>query len=450
MSLSKKIILLVLILALSLAFMPEIAAAEEEMTLTWWITPWRIRTPDMEPDEAPDGEQFAAYVSKMFEEKYPHVNVEYQMVTHTGKEEQATAAMFAGNPPHVYWEQGSPNPEWVAQGQLAPITSYLTEEDKEDFIDYTLETGKIGGEYYMWPWNNSNNGMGSTLLLNVERFEERGVEIPEDRSWTMEEFLEVAQQLSYDGNYAITLAAEDTLNMLGWMHRFGARMLNEDETEFVLNEPEGVEALQFMVDLIHEYEVAPDGAAGMGVYDAIDNFHAGRTAMGYGGIYEIGRIDRYYRSGDLEDPFEVRIAQFPHDPEVGPVAYQVNGGFLIFQRDNEDELEMAMEFARFITGAEMIGMLEDLLYITSRESVNQQLTFEDMDRYTDTDIMTEVDVYTEAIEYGVNYYGSPDVPVGEAMPYFTSAMEAALSLDMTPQEALDYFVENANRVVFGN
>ena len=451
----RKLVLIAFVLLLTLTLIPESVMAQEDMTITWWITPWRITTPDMDPDESPDGEQFADYVSRKFEEKHPNVNVEYQVVTHSGREEQATAAMFAGNPPNVYWEQGSPNPEWVEEGQLEPITDYLTEEDMEDFIPYTLETGKFGDDYYMWPWNNSNNGMGSSLILNVERFEERGVSIPEGRSWTVEEFLEVAKELSYDSDgdgeidrYAITLAADDTLNMLGWLHRFGATMLNEDNTEFVLNSPEGVEALQLMVDMIHEYEIAPPGASGMGVYDAINMFHSGRAAMGYGGIYEIGRIDRYYKSGDLEDPFDVRLAQFPHDPEVGPVAYQVNGGFLVFKEDDEAKRDMAMEFASFITGPEMIGMLEDLLYITSRESVNETLTFENVDPYTDTDIMTEVEVYLEAISHGVEYYGPAEVPTGEAVSYLTSAIQAALSLDKTPQEALDDFVENANRVVF--
>lgn len=451
----KKVMLVALVLMFALSFMPDNVVAQEDITITWWITPWRIVTPDMDADESPDGEQFADYVSRQFEEKHSNVNVEYQIVTHDGREEQATSAMFAGNPPNVYWEQGSPNPEWVEQGQLEPITDYLTEEDKEDFIDYTLDTGKFGDDYYMWPWNNSNNGMGSSLILNVERFEERGVSIPEDRSWTMDEFLEAAQQLSYDSDgdgdidrYAITLAADDTINMLGWLHRFGATLLNEDNTEFVLNSPEGVEALQFMVDMIHEYEVAPPGASGMGVYDAINMFHAGRTAMGYGGIYEIGRIDRYTKSGDIEDPFDVRLAQFPHDPEVGPVAYQVNGGFLVFREEDEATRDMAMEFARFITGPEMIGMLEDLLYITSRKSVNETLTFENVDPYTDTDIMTEVEVYLEAISHGVEYYGPAEVPTAEAIPYLTSAIQAALSLDETPQDALDEFVENANSVVF--
>lgn len=315
----------------------------------------------------------------------------------------------------------------------------------------------VDGQHYIWPWNNSNNGMGSTLLLNSDIFKERGVELPAEpyRNWTIDEFLDKAQKLTFDRDgdgttdvYAITLAAQDTENMLAWLYRFGAHLLNEDATEFVLNSPEGVEALQFMVDLVQKYHVAPEGAGGLGVYDTIDNLHQGRTAMGYGGIYEIGRIGRYLNEGKLENPISVVIAPYPQDPEVGPVAYQTSGGFLVFNQDDPYRQEMAMELARFITNPENTALLEDLLYVTARKSVNEQLTFASTQAYTE-DIQKQVDVYVEAISHGVPYYGPSSVDVTPAIDFLTSALQAAFSQQMTPQEALDMFVSEANRVVFG-
>ena len=93
--------------------------------------------------------------------------------------------------------------------------------------------------------------------------------------------------------YAITFAARDVENMLSWLMRFGAKLVNDEGTEFVLNSEEGVRALQFIVDLIYEYGYAPRGGEALDVYGTIENLHNGRAAIGYGGIYEIGRIDRY-------------------------------------------------------------------------------------------------------------------------------------------------------------
>src|SRR5690606_38531226 len=114
-------------------------------------------------------------------------------------------------------------------------------------------------QHYIWPWNNSNNGMGSTMILNTALFAEAGVELPAlpDRSWTIEEFMDAAGRLTMDRDgdgttdaYAVSFAARDTENMLAWLFRYGARLMNDEGTEFVLNSEEGVRALQLVVDLI--------------------------------------------------------------------------------------------------------------------------------------------------------------------------------------------------------
>jgi multiple sugar transport system substrate-binding protein len=300
----------------------------------------------------------------------------------------------------------------------------------------------------MWPWNNSNNGMGSTLMLNVEAFEEAGIPLPDPiAGWTIDEFLDVARQFKDAGMYAITLAASDTHNMLAWLHRFGARTMNEEATEFTLNSPEGVRALQLMIEMINVEEIAPRGAEGLGVYDAIDNLHQERAAMGYGGIYEIGRIDRYVKEGRLENPLEVVLAPFPHDPAVGPVAFQTSGGFVVFRQTDDYKRDMAMEFARFVTNPENIALLEDLLYITARKSANAQLTFERVQAYTD--VQRQVEVYTNAIDYGVEYFGPSTFDWGIVNDFFISAMQAAFSGDLSAQQALDEFVRQANAAAFG-
>lgn len=429
----------------------------QDITLTWWINPWRIRTPDMAADATPTGEEYAQYISDQFMALHPDIKVEYEMVPNQGFAEKVTTAIFAGNPPDVLKDLAW-NPDWAREGLLAPIDDHLTAEDEADFLPYALAKGEVDGQHYLWPWNNSNNGMGSSLLLNTALFEEAGVALPAlpTRDWTLDQFLADAQKLTVDKDgdgrtdvYAITLAAQDTDNMLAWLYRFGAHMLNDDATAFTLNSPEGVKGLQFMVDLIYEYGVAPEGAEALGVYDTIDNLHQGRAAMGYGGIYEIGRIDRYINEGKLENPVHVVIAPFPNDPATGPVAQEISGGFMVFKQRDAAQQEAAMELAQFITNPENTAMLESLLYLTARKSVNATLTFENVQAYTD-DIQEQVQTYQNAISHGIPYWGPSSLDVDPAVEYFTAAMQAALSRQKTPQQALDDFVRDANRVVFGN
>lgn len=431
-------------------------AAAQKMELTWWINPWRIITPDMAAGASATGEEYARYMSEQFMLLHPDVTVKYELVPNAGFGEKVTTAIFAGNPPDVLKDLDW-SPDWVRDGLLEPIDSYLTDADREDFLSYALAKGLVDGQHYIWPWNNSNNGMGSTMLLNVDLFAERGVELPSlpDRSWTIDEFLTAADQLTFDRDgdgktdvYALTLAAKDTLNMLGWMHRFGAKLVNDEGTEFVLNSEEGVRALQFMVDLVYKYGYAPEGGEALDVYGTIDNLHQGRAAMGYGGIYEIGRLDRYVKEGRIAAPIHVAIAPFPYDPATGEVAYETSGGFLVFKQKDATKRDMVMEFARFLTNTENSKLLETLLYVTARKSSNASLEFETATPYI-ADVATEVAVYESAIDHGIAYYGPSDVDTGPAIEHFTAAMEAALSGDKTPQQALDDFVKAANQAVFG-
>lgn len=428
----------------------------QKMELTWWINPWRIVTPDMAPDASATGEEYARYMSEQFMLLHPDVTVKYELVPNAGFGEKVTTALFAGNPPDVLkdldWKA-----EWARDGLLEPIDAYLTDADRADFLAYALEKGNIDGQHYIWPWNNSNNGMGASMLLNVDLFAERGVPLPAlpDRAWTIDEFMAAAEKLTFDRDgdgvtdvYAVTFAAKDTLNMLAWMHRFGGRLINEDGTAFVLNSEAGVRALQFIVDLVYEHGYAPKGGEALDVYGTIDNLHQGRAALGYGGIYEIGRLDRYVREGRITSPVHVAIAQFPYDPATGPVSYETSGGFLVFKQKDQAKRDMVMEFARFLTNTENAKLLETLMYVTARKSANASLEFDTVTPYI-ADVATEVAVYQAAIDHGIPYYGPSSVDTGPAMEHFTAAMEAALSRTKTPKQALDDFVKAANQAVFG-
>lgn len=430
-------------------FAPAATAAPKPITITWWINPWRITPPGFPPDKAVTAEDFPQWASSEFMKLHPEVTVKYEVVTNAGFDQKVAAAILAGNPPDVLKPIGFKQ-EWVKQGLLEPLDEYLTAADREDFYQYALDVGKVGNHYYLFPWNNSNNGMGSTLLLNPAIFKERGVSLPPlpDRGWTLDEFLDAARKLTFDRDgdgktdvYALSFPAKDLLVMMGWMHLFGARLLNSDETEFALNSPQGVRALEFIVDAIYKYKIAPEGAAGMGIYDSINMFHQGKTAIGYGGPYEIGRIDRYVKEGKLKEAFPVHIARYPHLPEVGPIAYHTSGGFVVFRQRDPEKKKMVMEFARFLTNKENTALLKSLLYVTARKSVNKDL-------YKGSPFEKEVDVYVRAIEHGIPYFGSADINTDPIDKHLQAMFEAALGKTKTPKQALDDFVREANKIVF--
>lgn len=419
-------------------------------TITWWTNPWRIAPPGMDESQSPTSEDFPRWASEEFMRLNPDVEVIFEVVTNKGYSEKISAAILSGRTPDLIKDLVFKD-EWAKRGLLEPIDNYLAAEDVEDWYSYTLKKGYINGQHFIFPWNNSNNGMGNSMLLNPAIFAERGVDLPElpNRSWTFDEFLEATKKLSYDSDgdgvndhFALSFAASDLLNSTAWLHVFGGRMFNDDETEIILNSPEAVAGLQFMVDAMYEYNIAPRGAEGMGIYDVIGLFHQGRTAIGYGGPYEIGRIDRYVNEGQLQNAFDVHIAPYPYLPEIGQIAHHTSGGFIVFKQKDDEKRDIVMEFANFLVNQENTAALKSLLYVTARKSVNDVI-------YEGSKFEDEISVYMNAIQDGVPYFGSANIDFSPADAFLQAAFEAAFARTKTPQEALDDFAREANRVLFG-
>lgn len=415
----------------------------QDITITWWTNPWRIAPPGFPEDKAPTSEDFPAWVSEQFMRLHPNVKVIYEVVPNAGYGEKIVASVLAGRAPDLVKDLNYKR-QWAETGLLEPIDDYLKPEDVADWYDYTLAKGFVNGKHYIFPWNNSSNGMGVTMLLNPEFFASQNVDLPAlpSRAWSIDEFMEIAKQLSYDDDhYAFAVGAKDIENTLAWLYLHGARMFNEDETEVTLNSPEGVAGLQFLIDAMYTHEIAPKGAEGMGVYDIIGLFHQGNTAIGYGGPYEIGRIDRYYKEGSLDRVFPVNIAPFPYRPGYDPIALGTSGGYIVFKQRDAAKRDMVMEFAQFLTNFENTAALKSLMYVTARDSVNANL-------YDDSPFAEEVAVYTQALEHSIPFFGSTEIDFSPVTSHLQAMFEAAFARTKTPQQALDDFVKEANRILF--
>ena len=421
-------------------------------TITWWINPWRITPPGFPADQTADSEAFPKWVSEEFMKIHPDVQVNYVVVGNSEYSQKMAAAIATGTNPDIFkgpvWDS-----RWAKAGLLEPIDEYLTEEDLADYYEIALAEGEIDGKHYIWPWNLGTNGMGTTMLLYTPDFEKAGVDWEKivEEGWTMEEFLDACEKLTWDedgdgktDHYAISFGAKDTNihNVMNFLYAFGGELTNEDETVVTFNDEGAVAGLQFVVDLVDKYGYAPKGVEGLGVYDEIGNFHSHRTSIGFGGPYEINRITRYVNSGQLAEKFYPVIAPFPHVDGEDPAAYSSAGGFVTFKQNDPEKKELVFEFVEFLTNAENTALLETLNYLTARKSVNEILYQDDPYRNEQAALFAEV-----IGEYGIPFFGSQEFPWSQISKFFVSALQGAFGGTKTPQEALDYFVDEANKVI---
>lgn len=148
---------------------------------------------------------------------------------------------------------------YSAAGYLEPITDVM-EPELEYYPEGTMEniSKAADGEYYLMPID-----MGPMyFFVNTDVMEAAGVEVPT----TKEEFIEAAQAMTGDGVYGYgaswSKGGQLYNDVVRWVYAFDGDMY--DWTN------EGTkEALQFMYDMLYEYEIVSEAALG-DTYDAMN------------------------------------------------------------------------------------------------------------------------------------------------------------------------------------
>ena len=133
------------------------------------------------------------------------------------------------------------------------------------------------------------------MYLNTKMFADAGIEIPAD-TWTVEEFVEVAQQLTsgagadeqwgyYWANY--------TDQTFAFIAAFGGALYSEDGKSSVLSTDENtMRGLQFMYDLYNTYQVCPSAAEAAQFGDnEFSAFMANKVAMQIGALSTASTFD---------------------------------------------------------------------------------------------------------------------------------------------------------------
>ncbi|NLN26799.1 MAG: extracellular solute-binding protein [Firmicutes bacterium] len=237
-----------------------------------------------------------------FEAAYPNIKVEIYNTSSTVFAEQILVQQAAGIPPDVLYIHYTFFPELMRQNLLLDLRPFIEQDGYEfdDFFPPTIEQFTWKGEFgYAIPRETSS----AAIFYNIDMFDRAGVEYP-FHGWTYDDLVamgrKLARDLDGDGNndefaiYGITT----------WFHRpniywsFGAEILNEDGTKFRLHEPEGVQAVQWIADLINVERIATTNWA--------DRFATGRSAM---------EIVNYWQIlGNLQNDFEWDAFELPAGP----------------------------------------------------------------------------------------------------------------------------------------
>ncbi len=350
------------------------------------------------------------------------------------------SSLIAGIPPDVVQGPVSEAAKYVPLGALSPIDPYLTEEDKADLVDAVLVEGSFDGQNYIWPWRLS---FGGGIALNATLWDQAGISdmLPtgDTRRWSMDTALEAFKATTVDSNsdgsvdqYGTVLITDIHYHITQFMFGFGARLFNEDETAVILNSPEGVAGLQWLVDLEKVHNVAVPGTAVRKATEG-DQLVIERKAASYpsqGAGVRPASLD-----GISNEEFNWYWVPPPNVEGQEPAVMTNVHGHYVFQQQDEARTQAAHEWSKFLTRPEALAMtLEQFGMPPARQSLWGAVEDENQKvGLTFTDIM---------VSFGRRASAAPIT-----FTLLPRMLEAAFSGQKSPQQALDDMTAEANKLI---
>lgn len=391
------------------------------------------------PDVSENVIEYFQWSVEEFKKIEPDVDVKLEFLPHDETWfAKLDSALIAGIPPDVVQGPVSEAAKYIPFGALSPIDEYLTDADRADLVDSVLAESNFDGKNYLWPWRLS---FGGGVAINATIWEQQGIAdlLPtgDTRRWSMDTALEAFKATTIDTNgdgtpetYGTVLITDIHYHITQFMFGFGARLFNEDETAVILNSPEGVAGLQWLVDLEKSHKVAVPGTAVRKATEG-EQLFLERKAASYPSQ---GAGVRPAALDGVED-FNWYWVPPPNVDGAEPAVMTNVHGHYVFQSGDADRTAAAHRWSQFLTRPEALAMtLEQFGMPPARKSLWAAVTDENQKvGLSFTDIM---------VSFGRRASAAPIT-----FSLLPRMLEAAFSGQKTPQQALDDMASEANGLI---
>lgn len=192
-----------------------------------------------------------------FMERHPGFTINNQYNTWPDHQTIVPTWAAAGTLPDIVYVHGTRAAPWAAEGIITSIDDLANNDEEfnvDDIWDEALNLYKPEGEIVAIPYDHGAHILG----YNKDIFDAAGHAYP-DETWTMDDFKAAAIALTDEENGIWGWSGfYPDQNQGGAYLPWGAKFINEDETELMLDSPEMLAAMQFWFDLIHVEKVAPN------------------------------------------------------------------------------------------------------------------------------------------------------------------------------------------------
>ncbi|MFD0713536.1 ABC transporter substrate-binding protein [Paenibacillus sp. GCM10027626] len=410
-------------------------SADKNIVIEYWSTP---TFKNVEGDSDPNFGDWEQKKIDEFVKANPNVKINFQMVPFDAIEQKMTIALTGNNPPDILLDGLDRRlMKYVKFDKNEPLDDFI-EADKSDYNQEVLNTLTKDERLYGIPVMISSR----LMFINKKLFEDKGLGqlIPANREWTFEQWRDAMKQVSGGGIHGTALfAASEQADEMNLMYLFGAgaELWNEDSTEVVLNKyPQAAEVLQTLKDMVDEGSIAP-GAATMNGVDVLEMFKQGKIAMLPWAMTMYGLIDNGKLDGSVNPDVDLYGILPVHKEGVTPKVPGGITGYTVFKQSDPDKREMIKKFLNFMLTADNVQKLSKAnTGLPARTSSFYEYPSADM-----TAVMSEVAKLPQA------NLGAASPVYAEVRQTWYPALQAVLLGHMTPQQAIDDYVQKANKVI---
>jgi ABC-type glycerol-3-phosphate transport system substrate-binding protein len=202
------------------------------------------------------GKEFWEQVESDFEAANENIDLTIELGTFEQRDAQISAALAAGTGPDLVMIIPDQIATYRGVDGLLPVTDAIADE-RDAFAPAGLDVVDYDGELFGVPlFQNAN-----TVAYNTAAFEQAGIdELPT----TWDEVREAAEILAENGIAVMDYAGnpEVTLNVTFYpiLWQAGGHVFTEDGSDIAFDSPEGVEALEFLLELQEMGGLPPEAA----------------------------------------------------------------------------------------------------------------------------------------------------------------------------------------------
>jgi multiple sugar transport system substrate-binding protein len=361
----KRIVLVCLAVALlaAAAFAggaPEAKAKLEQVTLIGMVRDYTLQ------QEAP-----WTSAIKVFQQKHPNVTIKLEAMPYDDQRLKVLTTVAAGKGPDLVQTDCIWLGEFANAKVLVDLTDRLNADPalKDDYLPVFYNASLWKGRSYGL-WLNSDVRM---LGYHKELFIKAGLD-PNKPPATWSEWRAYARKLNDPAagvwGYGFPAFATDHTadRWYPLLHQKGGAILSADYTKAAFNSQAGVEALQFLVDLMNTDKASPTDLLGTKEADLTKAFQSKKYAM----MVRVGDFWPDYKKleGMTPEKYKAQIGMAPLPvPEGGKPATGSGGWILGITRDSK-QVELAYEFLKLVVSPDnSLPFLTERAMVPTRKSL---------------------------------------------------------------------------------